>query len=261
MQRRTFLSSTIVGGSLASMSAMAPAADDVKGQRQLFELRTYTLKPDKQKLFDDYAEKALIPALNRLGAKSVGVLIENQPAPKSPIYYVVVPYQNAEQWASVSAGLLSDAGYHKAAAEYLSVPATDAIYDRVESSLFRAFETMPKLEKPNGKPQLFNLRIYESHNEAAGQKKIEMFNQGEIAIFRKVGLTPVFFGEAIAGSRMPNLTYLLAFDDEKARADAWNKFGGDPDWKKLRAIPEYEDKKIVSKITNKLLTPTEYSQI
>ena len=260
MKRRTFLSSAIVGSSLASLPAMTPAADDSKA-RQLIELRTYTLKPDKQKLFDEYAEKALLPALNRLGAKSVGVLIENLPAPRPPIYFIVVTYQNAEQWASVSAGLLSDAEYQKAAAEYLSVPATDAIYDRVESSLFRAFETMPKLEKPNGKPQLFNLRIYESHNEAAGQKKIEMFNQGEIAIFRKVGLTPVFFGEAIAGSRMPNLTYLLAFNDEKARADAWNKFGGDPDWKKLRAIPEYEDKKIVSKITNRLLTPAAYSQM
>ena len=260
MKRRTFLSSAIVGGSLASLPAVAPAADDSKA-RQLIELRTYTLKPDKQKLFDEYAEKALLPALNRLGAKSVGVLIENLPAPRPPIYFIVVTYQNAEQWASVSAGLLSDTEYQKAAAEYLSVPATDAIYDRVESSLFRAFETMPKLEKPNGKPQLFNLRIYESHNEAAGQKKIEMFNQGEIAIFRKVGLTPVFFGEAIAGSRMPNLTYLLAFNDEKARADAWNKFGGDPDWKKLRAIPEYEDKKIVSKITNRLLTPAAYSQM
>ena len=260
MKRRTFLSSTIACGSLASLPAMTLAADDSKA-RQLIELRTYTIKPDKQKLFDEYAEKALIPALNRLGAKSVGVLIENLPAPRPPIYFIVVPYQNAEQWALVSAGLLSDVEYQKAAAEYLSVPATDAIYDRVESSLFRAFETMPKLEKPNGKPQVFNLRIYESHNEAAGQKKIEMFNQGEIAIFRKVGLTPVFFGEAIAGSRMPNLTYLLAFDDEKARTDAWNKFGGDPDWKKLRAIPEYEDKKIVSRITNKLLTPAEYSQL
>ena len=149
----------------------------------------------------------------------------------------------------------------KSRTEYLAVQATDPVYDRVESSLFRAFETMPKVEKPAGKPQMYNLRIYESHNEAAGQKKIEMFNQGEIAIFRKVGLNPVFFGEAIAGTRMPNLTYLLAFHDDKARADAWGKFGGDPDWKKLRAIPEYEDKRIVSRITNKLLTPTAYSQM
>ena len=174
---------------------------------------------------------------------------------------MLVPYQNAEQWASVATKFPSDAEYQKAAAEYLAAQATDPVYDRVESSLFRAFETMPKVEKPAGKPQMFNLRIYESHNEAAGQKKIEMFNQGEIAIFRRVGLTPVFFGEAIAGSRMPNLTYLLAFNDDKARTDAWGKFGGDPDWKKLRAIPEYEDKRIVSRITNKLLSPTTYSQI
>lgn len=88
-----------------------------------------------------------------------------------------------------------------------------------------------------------------------------MFIKGEIDIFRRVGPKPVFLGEAIAGTRMPNLTYLLAFNDDKARTDAWGKFGGDPDWKKLRAIPEYEDKKIVSRITNKLLTPATYSQI
>lgn len=261
MKRRTFLSSTIVGGSLAALPAMTSAADAPKGQRQLIELRTYLLKPDKQKAFDVYLEQALIPALNRLGAKSVGVFVETLPPPRPPIYYVLVPYENAEQWTSASAGLSSDAAYQKAAAEYLAVQASDPVYDRVESSVFRAFETMPKVEQPAGKPQMFNLRIYESHNEAAGQKKIEMFNQGEIAIFRRVGLTPVFFGEAVAGSRMPNLTYLLAFNDDKARTDAWNKFGGDPDWKKLRAIPEYEDKRIVSRITNKLLSPTTYSQI
>jgi hypothetical protein len=88
-----------------------------------------------------------------------------------------------------------------------------------------------------------------------------MFNRGEIAIFRRVGLNPVFFGEAIAGLRMPNLTYLLAFEDDKARADAWKTFGGDPEWRKLRAIPEYEDKRIVSGIRNVLMTPTSYSQI
>ena len=261
MKRRTFLSSTIAVGGLASLPAMSSAADDPQGQRQLIELRTYTLKPDKQKLFDNYLEQALIPALNRLGVKSVGVYVETQPAPRPPIYYVLVPYANAEQWALISANLPSDAEYQKAVAEYYSVQATDPVYDRVESSLFRAFETMAKVEKPAGKPQMYNLRIYESHYEPAGQKKIEMFNKGEIDIFRRVGLNPVFFGEAIAGSRMPNLTYLLAFNDDKARTEAWGKFGGDPDWKKLRAIPEYEDKKIVSRITNKLLTPTAYSQI
>lgn len=255
MKRRTFLGSAVVGGGLAAMPAPAPDG------RQLIQLRTVLLKPGKQALFDGYVEKALIPALNRLGAKAVGVYSENQPPEKPAIYTLLVPFDGAEQWATVKASLHSDAEYQKAAADYLAVQAADPVYDRVEVSLFRAIETMPKVEKPAGKPQMYNLRIYESHSEAAGRKKIEMFNQGELAIFRRVGLTPVFFGEALAGSRMPNLTYLLAFADDKARTDAWGRFSGDPEWKKLRAIPEYEDKKIVSKITNKLLTPVAYSQI
>src|SRR5947209_13676537 len=121
---------------------------------------------------------------------------------------------------------------------------------------------MPRLEKPDSsKPRLLNLRIYESHNERAARKKIEMFNKGELAIFRRVGLRPVFFGETLVGPAMPNLTYLLAFDDDAARQAAWARFRDDPEWLKLKAIPEYADKEIVSKITNKILTPTPYSEI
>jgi hypothetical protein len=251
----------MVGSSLVTLPAVSLAADEAQGQRQLFELKTIQLKKDQQKPFEQYLEKALIPALNRLGPKAVGVFVEQVPSPRPPVYYILAPYANAEQWATVSAKLSADAEYQSAAAEYLAVQATDPIYDRIESSLLRAFETMPKLEKPAGKSQVYNLRIYESHNEAAGQKKIEMFNQGEIAIFRRVGLNPVFFGEAVAGPRMPNLTYLLAFEDDKARTEAWRKFGGDPEWRKLRAIPEYEDKRIVSSIRNVLMTPASCSQI
>jgi hypothetical protein len=35
----------------------------------------------------------------------------------------------------------------------------------------------------------------------------------------------------------------------------------DEDWKKLKAEPQYADKEIVSKITNKILTPEAYSEI
>ena len=59
------------------------------------------------------------------------------------------------------------------------------------------------------KSRILELRIYESHSTKAGQKKIEMFNEGgEIAIFRKTGLRPVFFGETLIGPLMPNLTYM-----------------------------------------------------
>lgn len=261
MKRRTFLSSTVVGGGLASMTITGAAAENSTNKRQLIELKTIRLKPEKQKIFDEYASNALVPALNRMGVNSVGVYTEIQSADRPAVYYALIPYENAEQWASVSAKLPEDEKYQKAAADYLAAQAPDPVYDRIESSILRAFETMPKIEKPAKKAEVYNLRIYESHNEAANQKKIEMFNQGEIAIFRKVGLTPVCFGEAIVGQRLPNLTYLLAFENDQARNDAWAKFRDDPEWKKLRAIPEYEDKKIVSGIRNILLSPTSYSQI
>lgn len=261
MQRRTFLQSTLATGGIAAMPALT-AADEAKPKpgRQFFELRSYLLKPEKQKVLDDYHRTALIPALNRFGIKQVGAFYET-PAPAAPVMSLLIPYQSLEQMAAAAVALESDADYQQAAAGYQAIPATDPVYDRIESSLLHAFETMPQLEAPAKKSQLFNLRIYESHNEAAGKKKIEMFNKGEIAIFRRVGLTPVLFGEAIVGTRIPNLTYLLAFDDDAARTEAWNRFRSDPEWVKLKAIPEYEDKRIVSKITNKLLTPTDYSQI
>jgi len=274
MERRTFLQTTLTTGGLAALAAsdsVAADADKPTMPRQLIELRTYQLRDGKRAAFDAFASKALVPALNRLGIKSVGAFHESPvptPADAKPpetkptsAAFVLIPYQDANQLAAVTASLASDSAYQQAAAEYLAVAATDPVFDRIESSIFLAFETMPKLEAPANKPTLFNLRIYESHNEAASKKKIEMFNQGEIAIFRRVGLTPVFFGEAVVGARLPNLTYLLAFQDEPARVQAWNTFRGDPAWLKLKAIPEYEDKKIVSKITNKLLAPTEYSQV
>ena len=89
-----------------------------------------------------------------------------------------------------------------------------------------------------------------------------MFNKaGEIAIFRRCGMRPVFFGETMAGLRMPNLTYMLTFPSDDARKEAWNKFRADPEWLKLKVMPEYADKNIVSKIWNRVLKPASYSQI
>ena len=127
----------------------------------------------------------------------------------------------------------------------------------------RAFSGMPTLETPVTAPgRILQLRIYESPTEATNLKKIEMFNDaGEIRIFRKVGLHPVFFGQAIIGEKMPNLTYMLAFKDEQELNANWQRFRTDPEWQKLKAMPEYADKAILSGITNILLRPAAGSQI
>jgi hypothetical protein len=175
---------------------------------------------------------------------------------------VLVVHPTGESAAKLAAKLTADAEYLKAGKEFLEAKAADPVYTRIESSLLGAIEGMPKLAQPDvSKARLLNLRIYESHNERANAKKIEMFNTGELAIFQRDGLTPVLFGQALVGSALPNLTYLLVFPDDDARKAAWDKFRADPEWLKLKSMPEYADKEIVSKITNVLLTPAKYSEV
>jgi hypothetical protein len=138
-------------------------------------------------------------------------------------------------------------------------------YFRMESSLLRAFDSIPSIEVPDssGKraPRIFELRTYESNNVKASKTKIKMFNDAEIKIFRRSGMLPVFFGETLIGKNLPNLTYMLAYDDWGARDRVWKTFGADPEWQKLRSTPGLTDPEIVSNISNALLRPLPFSPI
>lgn len=122
---------------------------------------------------------------------------------------------------------------------------------------------MPELKAPtpSGNGHIFELRTYESNNAATLQTKLGMFNSGEIRIFQRLGMNPVFFGEALVGSRLPPVTYMLAFEDLAARDRLWKAFGADPEWQKLRATPGYSDAEIVSNISNTILRPAPISDI
>jgi hypothetical protein len=103
------------------------------------------------------------------------------------------------------------------------------------------------------------MRTYQSHSNRAALNKLKMFNAGEVPIFRRAGLTPVFFGETLIGSGMPSLTYMLTFADMAARDKAWNDFSNDPEWKSLSTDPQYRDN--VSAISDIILRHAGYSEI
>jgi len=265
MKRRDFIQSTLAATGLASLGLRAADSAALPPAREYYELRRYQLRRGpNQKRFDDYARDAAIPAMNRLGIGPIGVF-HVMTGPDSPSAYVLIPYASLEQFAAAPGRLAADVEYQKAGADFINTPATDPAYIRVESSLMIAFEGMPKLEVPaatkDKHPRIFELRLYESHSKKANQKKIEMFNVGEIALFRRTGLTPVFFGETLIGTRLPNLTYLLVFENLAARDKNWSTFAADPEWKKLSTTPGYTDPEIVLNISNYFLRPAPYSQI
>lgn len=262
MTRSTFLKSTVAATGILSTTQAASHAQSTAAGRAYFEIRKYILKgPEKQPLLEGYLKDAAIPALNRAGVKHVGVFQpEKLEAGAPPVVYVVLHHAALDSVAK-AAELLADAAVQQAGSAYLGAPADEPVYERVESWLTAGIEGMPALALPPKGSQTYQLRIYESHSEKAGKKKIEMFNIGELAIFQRCGLNAVFFGETIVGPLMPNLTYMLAFKDTAAKDQAWNTFRADPEWAKLKTTPGFTDKEIVSRITNLLLVPASFSQI
>jgi hypothetical protein len=228
--------------------------------RDFYELRRYEIETDQQKAdFDTFAKEAAIPALNRNGIDPVGVFYPWEGL--SPIY-VLMRHKSLESVAQLTKRLADDEEFMQKGADFLDAPADRPAYKRMQVQLMVAFEGMKRLETPIKTPgRVLQLRTYESPSVKTGQKKIEMFNTAEIDIFRKTGLHPVFFGETLAGDKMPNLTYMLVFNNMDERKANWKRFGSDPEWQALRSIPEYADKRILCGITNLYLKPAEYSQI
>jgi hypothetical protein len=199
-----------------------------------------------------------------MGIAPIGVF-EVMVGPENPSIYLLIPLKSLEALARIEARLAADAEYQTTGAAVINAPSTEPAYVRAESSLMVAFDGLPHLQPPNfGKGQagrIFELRTYESHSKKANRKKIEMFNSSEIGIFRRTGLQPVFFGETLVGQKLPQLTYMLAFENMESHDKNWAAFGADPEWKKLSTTPGYTDGEIVSNISNMFLRPAAYSQI
>jgi hypothetical protein len=270
MNRRDFVAGSL-GASMVPAIGQSPAsATGTEGvptataRPQVYELRRVHLRNGAMVArYHEYAKTAWLPAVNRAGIRPVGAFTVSV-GPDAPTVYLLIPHPNAESVLTLSSRMNDDAEYQKAGAAFRALPAGDPPYIRRESSLMTAFPGAPTLDPPSGPnaapTRLFELRTYESHNDRAHLNKVEMFEKGgEFPIFRRSGLTPVFFGRNLVGAGLPSLTYMLVFPHAAAFETSWQRFREDPEWLKLRARPEYADN--VSNIHNVLLRPTDYSQI
>lgn len=261
MKRRVFIKSTLAA-SLTGRAALAGTAAKGNAKRrsgEFYEWRTYKLQNNDQKsLTQAYLQEAFIPAANRSGIDTVGVFEELEHSTEDKLNVLIV-YPSIQHFSGLALRLKADKTYQSAAAEYLSATRTNPAYERIESSFLSAFEGIPHIEIPEKTDRIFELRRYESHSEYKGAQKIKMFNEGELAIFRETGLHPVFFGQTLIGSQLPNLTYMITFRDMEEHDRNWKKFSDHPDWIAMKDLPEY--KNTVSKITRTFLKPLPFSQV
>ena len=230
---------------------------------ELKTLASCTTAPkSKARALADYLEGGLGPALARAGAKLAGAF-SNVIGPDGPYYVTLTQYASLAEMQEVLAKLAADEA-HQSELRKLS-SGTGLPFVRVESSLLRAFDGMPApvisgaTEKRP--PRIFELRTYESQSFLTLARKVAMFNNGEMQIFERLGMRPVFFGETLVGPRQPNLMYMLSYDDLDAHDKLWHAFGTDPEWKKLSGQPQLKDAEIVANISNVILRPLTFSAI
>jgi hypothetical protein len=263
MQRRELLTA-LAASALITSEGQAAAVPNT-----FLELKTWRLHNSAESQatrLADYLEHGLTPAVKRAGARVIGAF-SNVIGQDGPYYVTLTQYSSLAVMQDVLTKLAADSAYHQAL-EKLSGGASAAAgapFVRVENSLLRSFDGLPVpvLPDPSEKrpARIFELRTYESPSFTALARKVGMFNHGEMQIFQRLGLRPIFFGETIVGPKQPNLTYMLSYDDLTAHDKLWAAFGSDPEWKKLRVTPGLTDPEVVTNISNVILRPLAFSAI
>ena len=268
MKRRAFLSAgaALSAAPVIGMSGLTENLGNsaVQTGQQYFEWIRYHLHlGSRQGLVAQYYRDVAIPALNRAGINNIGVFNVRHGI-NNPTLHVIIPHPSLESIVTVNDNLLNDASFVQAGASFLNAPMNEMAFVSMEKTIMKAFTHLPEIQIPTQKREnrsrIFQVRVYEAPSLTASKRKIQMFNEGgEIAIFKKTGLQPILFGETISGDRMPNLVYILAFDDFSDMSRSWDVFRVDPDWVQLRDDPYYRD--TVSRINDWIWTPTAFSQI
>ncbi|TLV03187.1 NIPSNAP family protein [Dyadobacter luticola] len=236
-------------------------------KRDFYQIKVYTIKnKDQEARLDGYLKDAYIPALHRMGVKTIGVFkpTNADTALYGKKVYVLTPMKSLDQLLTLPEKLKKDASYLSSGKDYIDAEYKNPPYTRFETIVLQAFEDAPmitqsKLTVPKSE-RIYELRSYEGHTEKIHANKVKMFNAGgEVPLFSRLEFNSVFYGEVIAGSTMPNLMYMTTFSDKNSREEHWKAFFASPEWTKLKADPQYQNN--VSKNVTTFLYPADYSDL
>ena len=206
----------------------------------------------QEKSLDDFITQQYLPALHGSGFKKVGVFkpITNDTAKDKQLVVLINGGDLKKLVDPIQWNLKENSSFN------------EPIYSRYEQFLLRAFKGMPLMKIPTDQSKklerIFELRSYESPTEEKYLNKVHMFNEGgEIKLFEELEFNAVFYADVLFGSKMPNLMYMTSFDGIESRNQHWKAFGESETWKKLVAMPFYQNN--MSALHSQLMRATPYS--
>ena len=252
MKRRFFFA--LLTGAMMTCFVSKSEAQVNDGQIQEWRIYNFQMGGSAARL-DKLMTDILLPLYKSMGIE-VGCFREyHQNSPV--VYYFIFVYPSFDAYLKANDILLQNSAFVEAMKE--DAAANRPMFFRYDSYLCRPFEAWKKVTPVTGKT-IFEWRKYDSANIEAGTRKVQMFNQGEIAIFVECGINPFCFGQIVAGKDMPGLIYVTHFNDMADRDASWAKFSSHPEWQRMRAAPEWVNATIQN---NRVvfLTPLPYSPI
>jgi hypothetical protein len=243
---------------------MATAAESAPAEKKsaYYLLQTFYLKNGTQlSRINDFMSRGLVPALKGLQS-GPQLFLEGLVAPHMPQFAALLGLESLEQLALLRSRLPADEKFRSALEAWESGP--EPPYEHYSQVILQAADYSPEitpLSTRPAKPRIFELRVYHSPTWRQLRALHQRFAGPEIRIFHRSGVHPILYSETLAGPNMPNLTYLIPFDSLAAREKAWDTFGADPEWIKVRKESVEQYGQITSVIQICLYRATPYSPV
>jgi len=259
MERRSFISSMATLGLLAQTEAPAGA--------QSSAARTHLYRVD----YFYYRQGEQVDRLNRFFSSQTPLFVKHMRAfgvftavmaPHVQTMMVLSGFGASAEMSAAAAEIEADEGYQKAFAEFES--GSEPPFDSAQRLLLLATPFSPEIAAPAEKPKApryFELRVYHSPTLRQLMMLHERFAGPEIQIFHRSGVHPLLYADTLIGPDLPNLTYLIPFASLADREKAWDAFGADPEWVKVRAESVARGGQIVNYNNISLWRATPYSPI
>lgn len=249
-----------MGNAIGGLGLMAGAAVDGKKARY-FLLENYFLRQSTQLArINEFMSQGFLPAAVKFhhGPK---IFLEAQVAAHVPQFVTVVGLESLEELSSLRIKLREDSGFQKSFTAWENGP--EPPYEHFSHTLLRATDYCPDVpvELNKGRARIYELRTYHSPTWKQLAALHQRFAGPEIKIFHRSGIHPILYTETVVGVNMPNLTYLIPFENLAAREKAWDAFQADAEWVKVRKESIDQFGQISSVIQVSLLKATPYSPV
>ena len=210
-----------------------------------WSLENYYLKQGAQMArLHEYLQQGALPAMKTVHSGPI-IVMEAMVAQHMPQVAVAAGFESYQQWKDVRA------------------KAPEQPFEHMPVTLLESAPYSPEVAnvQRNRKPRVFELRVYHSPFRSQLRALHERFAGPETNIFARVGVHPIFHSSTIAGANMPNLTYLIPFENLAAREKAWDAFGADAEWVKVRKESIEKYGQISSVVQISIFKAAEYSPV